>query len=125
MCLLMACVGEVEARERARHAPPEAVICERNQLTSYHGELSAYRAEQAGIHFEIATEWGTVENLVIPVNDPARPDTAFLLEGAPFGSSDWDAIASEPGSRTPRPGIGLIAWVCLDDETATMIDWRP
>lgn len=125
LLLLLANPGTTEAREPIRHAPPEASLCERNQLTSYSGVLSAYRVGPPGLQVEIATGWGSVETVVLPLADPVQPEAAFLLHSKPFGISDWSAIESKPGNRTPRPEIGLIAWVCLDNETATLIDWRP
>ena len=105
-----------------RIMPPEQVRCDRNQLTSYFGDVTAYKRGKARVWLRIATDYGTVEE--VTAIDPAEKDPAnlFLYQGHAFSSADWQRIERKPGVL--RKGTRATAWVCSDGKTAPVIDWN-
>jgi hypothetical protein len=106
----------------ARLRPPAVLQCARNDLTSYTGELQAYRRGPDTTRIGIRTDEGTSE--VVALQHPhADPSAMFLLNGAGFSETDWRRIESSTG--VARPGLRLTAWICLDGRTPPVIDWQP
>lgn len=104
------------AASRGRLAPPAAVRCNRNELTSYTGKVSKYRRKSSKTTLVIQTSAGTVESITI--TDPIR---SYLVNGTPFTAADWNRIELRKGAL--RPGMSAIAWVCSGGKT--VVDWRP
>lgn len=104
------------AASRGRLAPPAAVRCDRNELTSYTGKVSKYRRQSSKTTLVIETSADTVETITI--TDPIR---SYLVNGTPFTAADWNRIELRKGAL--RPGMSAIAWVCSGGET--VVDWRP
>lgn len=105
----------------ARLAPPAAIACERNRLTSYSGRVTAVRRGTEGDTVTIETDWGSVESFTVAV--AGQPEPAYLLGGKPMRAEDWPAVLNDAGE--PQPDLGAIAWVCGDPPEYTVIDWRP
>lgn len=95
-----------------RLAPPEAVGCDRNELTSYTGKVTRYRRDGWKVTITIATTADTIERVT------AR---RHLIEGQPFTAADWIRIERRKGVL--RKDMSAIAWVCTGGET--VVDWRP
>jgi rhodanese-related sulfurtransferase len=91
-----------------RLAPPDAVKCDRNQLTSYAGKVTRIVRKKGEIRLTMHTSADTVETVVV------RSSSSFLIEGKAFASADW--------KRIPE-GTSAIAWVCKNG--ASLVDWRP
>lgn len=105
---------------RGRLAPPDAVKCDRNQLTSYAGKARTYRRGQGKTTIVIDTSANTVETVTLRHNgDDASP--SYLIEGKPFTKADWKRIETKKGVL--RDDVSLVAWVCTNG--ATVVDWRP
>lgn len=113
--------AEPPAPAAGRLAPPSAVKCDRNQLTSYAGRVTAYARSEGRTTLTIATDDGTVETVIVAHPGSDDPSTAFLLEGAAFGQDGWKRIEQSRGVL--HPSMRAIAWVCTGGET--IIDWRP
>lgn len=94
-----------------RLRPPDAVKCDRNQLTAYIGRVTQYRREKDETILTIATSAGTVETVTVR----GEPSRSYLLEGKRFDE--------ERAERVVRPGASAIAWVCKNG--TTIVDWRP
>jgi hypothetical protein len=113
---------EAAAGERGRVMPPAQVRSDRNQLTSYFGDVTSYKRGKVRVWLRIATDYGTVEE--VTVVDPAEKDPAnlFLYQGQAFTSADWQRIERKPGVL--RKGTRATAWVCRDGKTPPLIDWN-
>lgn len=97
-----------------RLAPPAAVKCDRNDLTSYAGLVTAFERGKDRVTVTIATSAGTTETV-------SAPHAGFLIEGQPFTPADWKRIEEREGVLLPK--TSLIAWVCADG--TVVLDWRP
>jgi hypothetical protein len=106
-----------------RMMPPQAVTCDRNQLTSYSGAVRAYQRQHGATRLSIHTDWDTDESVELYHAGSDDPSPQFLLSGRPFRSSDWQQIESAPGILIR--GMRATAWVCTDGENPTLIDWQP
>lgn len=106
-----------------RLAPPSAVTCDRNQLTSYAGEVKVFRREPESIRISMLTDWDSVEEFTLFHPGEAGSSIPYLVFGEPMVSSDWARIEVEPGLL--KPGIRAIAWVCSDPAHPPILDWRP
>lgn len=108
---------------RSRVAPPVTLACERNQLTSFSGEIIDYQRGENSTHIRIKTDWDTVESLILEHAEADDPASYFRVFGQAFTASDWARIEIQPGVLIK--GMRVIAWVCLDGKTPLVIDWRP
>jgi hypothetical protein len=116
-------VADARPVDRGRVAPPAALVCDRNQLTSYNGQVARYQRDETATFITIATDWGTNESVTIahPAPDSAR--NHFLLNGQGFPANGWQSIETDTGEL--RAGMRVIVWVCGDGKTQPVIDWRP
>ena len=112
-------------RSAGRVMPPPELVCDRNDLTSYNGALTAYTPHSDFTLIEIATEWDTIEAVRVPHSAEHEIEAAFTIYGEAFKPEHWVKLGALDGSRLPAKGTQLIAWVCLDGETPPIIDWRP
>lgn len=108
-------------REGARLAPPALVTCDSNDLTVYSGRVTAYRRTPARTTLTVATDWETVERVVIRRTDKRSPQDFFLIEGRPFTAADWRRI--ERRSGVLRRGVRANVWVCADGRNP-VVDWQ-
>lgn len=110
-------------RHIGRLAPPPAITCDRNQLTSWTGEVTGYRRMEDKTWLEISTDEDTVEQTTI--DHAGQPDASarYLLWGETFLESNWFDIEQSPGKLID--GIRATAWICLDGATAAIVDWQP
>lgn len=104
-----------------RLAPPAAVKCDRNELTSYAGLVKSYERKQGRTTIVIATSAGTTEKVTLEHSGSDDPSRAFLFEGGEFVADDWKKIEKSHGVL--HDGMNVIAWVCSKGET--IVDWRP
>lgn len=104
-----------------RLAPPEAVTCDRNQLTSYAGRVTSYKRAKGKTVLVMHTSADTVETLTLTHAGSDDPSRFFLLEGKPFTAKDWSRIEKKKGELISN--MSAVAWVCTGG--ATIIDWRP
>jgi hypothetical protein len=114
LALLLAAASE----ELPRLAPPPAVTCPRDHMTSYTGRIVSYRRTAEALVLTIRTDWDTTERVQLA---PLRPDH-LLVHGAPFAATDWVRIESSPDHA--RPDLRATAWVCGDGRPP-VIDWQP
>lgn len=113
--------GGASATRGGRLAPPAAVSCDRNQLTSYAGKVKSYRRQRGKTVLVIDTSAGTTERVTLlhkGTDDPAR---FFLIDGTPLTSRDWPRIERRKGEL--HPNMSAVAWVCQNG--TSIIDWRP
>ena len=114
--------GDTTAHQRtagARLAPPAALQCERNQLTSYQGAVKRLSlTEPTKICLTIETAWGSEEAFRLTGNEDSAIEAQMLWNGQAFSPANWETLKS--GQE-----LHAIAWVCEDNATPTVIDWRP
>lgn len=105
-----------------RLAPPAALECDRNRLTSFSGTVADYERSDERIALTVETDAGTVEEFVLTFDRAVGPWSHFLLRGEPYPRGEWDRIEEAP-SRL-HPDLGIIVWVCRGDPDP-VFDWRP
>ena len=115
---LLALALAAAPEDPSRLAPPAAVTCPRDHLTSYTGRVVSYRRTTEALVLTIRTDWDTTENVRLA---PPRLDH-LRVGGAPFAAADWARIEPSPGHV--RPDLRATAWVC-DDGRPPVIDWQP
>lgn len=124
---LMACSRLAHSEESAVRAgrimPPAALVCDRNQLTSWTGQVTGYRRESGQTWIEIHTDEETVESLTVAHAGKADASAHYLLWAQSFTQEDWQRV--EKSSGVLRPGMRATAWICSDGVTPAVIDWQP
>ena len=105
----------------SRLAPPEAVKCDRNDLTSHAGRVTSYKREKERTVLVMATSAGTIETVVVKHGGKRDASSLYLIEGQPFTAADWKRIERRKGVLLPD--VSAIAWVCGNG--VNVIDWRP
>ncbi len=103
--------------------PPATLVCDRNQLTSWTGEVTGYRRESDQTWIEIHTDEQTVESTTIEHPDKVDASEHYLLWAQPFTQEDWQTVEQLPGVLLP--GMRATAWICNDGVTPALIDWQP
>lgn len=109
------------AASGGRLAPPDAVTCDRNKLTSFAGKVTKYSRRNGITTLTIATSADTIETVSVRHRGSKDPSRSFLIVGKRFTSADWKRIEKKPGVL--RPGMSVVAWVC--EVGPTVVDWRP
>ncbi len=104
-----------------RLRPPDAVKCDRNQLTSFAGKVTSYRRQKDKTILVMHTSADTVETITVRHSGKADPRRSYLLDNRPFTAADWKRIERRKGVL--RPNMSAVAWVCTNG--ATIVDWRP
>jgi len=124
---LMACSSlahsEPPAAQTGRIMPPATIVCDRNELTSWSGEVTGYRRESDQTWIEIHTDAETVESTTIAHTGKADASEHYLLWAQAFTEEDWQKV--EQSSGVLRPGMRATAWICSDGVTPAVIDWQP
>lgn len=109
------------ASRGGRLAPPAAITCDRNELTSYTGKVKSYKRQRGKTVLVIDTTADTTERVTLMHKDTDDPSRFYLVDSTPFTSRDWSRIERRKGEL--HPNMSAIAWVCSDGQT--IIDWRP
>lgn len=122
---ISACGGENRQTDRghSRIAPPARLDCDHNHLTSYNGQVAEYHRSEDSITITIDTDWDTEETVSLEFTEKDSPAAHFLMNGKEFIKDDWLKVEVEPGVLVT--GMYAFVWVCLDEETPPVIDWRP
>jgi rhodanese-related sulfurtransferase len=113
--------GGASASRGGRLAPPAAVSCDRNQLTSYAGKVQSYKRQRGKTVLVLDTSAGTTERVTILHKGTDDPSRFYLIAGTPFTSRDWSRIERRKGEL--HPNMSAVAWVCSNG--TSIIDWRP
>ncbi|HEU4887964.1 MAG TPA: rhodanese-like domain-containing protein [Thermoanaerobaculia bacterium] len=109
------------ASRGGRLAPPAAVTCDRNELTSYTGKVKSYKRQRGKTVLVIDTTADTTERVTLVHKDTDDPSRFYLIDSTPFTSRDWSRIERRKGEL--HPNMSAIAWVCSNG--TTVVDWRP
>lgn len=109
------------ASRGGRLAPPAAVTCDRNELTSYTGKVKSYKRQRGKTVLVIETTADTTERVTLVHKDTDDPSRFYLIDSTPFTSRDWNRIERSKGEL--HPNMSAIAWVCSNG--TAIIDWRP
>ena len=113
--------GGASASRGGRLAPPAAVSCDRNELTSYTGKVKSYQRQRDKTVLVIDTSADTTERVTLQHKGTDDPSRFYLIDGTPFTSRDWSRIEHKKGQLNPN--MSAVAWVCNDGRA--YIDWRP
>ncbi|MCG9722093.1 hypothetical protein [Shewanella sp. Isolate7] len=116
-CLAMGLCLWMSPALAERLRAPDFVPCERNQLTSWQGEVFNYHRSETQIAFGIRTVDGTLERL-----DIAYRLEQMRLNGGLFTLPDWKRLELSPGAL--RPSVRVRVWRCDNAGAISfMIDW--
>ena len=107
-----------------RLMPPTTLKCDRNDLTSYDGEVKAYRRRKGSTFLRIRTNFDTTEEVTIRHPGTDDPSRFYLINGQRFTRSDWRRI--ERGRKILKSGMRANVWVCRDNpKIQPVVDWQP
>jgi len=109
------------ASRGGRLAPPAAVECDRNQLTSHAGRVRSYERRRDSTVLVLETSAGTTEKLTVRHPGSDDPSRYFMIDGTAFTPRDWPRIEGKKQRLLPK--MSAIAWVCSNG--TTYVDWRP
>lgn len=98
-----------------RLGPPAAVTCDRNDLTSFTGEVVKYYRKAGYIKLTIKTDEGTRETVELRMWD------TLLLNAAPMKADEWPKVEQREGKL--KPGVRATAWICTGGKP--VLDWQP
>lgn len=115
LAVLLTLLAEPVTAQRGRYMPPDAVGCDRNNLTSYIGEVTRYNRDASGIRITLKTDDGTVEDVGF------GPGDKILLNGVEMQESEWRKVEEKTGKL--KAGMRAIAWICRGGRP--VLDWRP
>lgn len=111
-------------QERSRIMPPPQLKCDRNDLTSYDGQVLAYRRRKGSTFLRIRTNFDTTEEVTIRHTGTDDPSEFYLLIGKAFMRSDWRRI--EKRTKVLKRGMRANVWVCRGNPSIQpVVDWRP
>ena len=122
LLLVLLSLVDLQPRTTDRLAPPAAVTCPRNNLTSYTGRVTRWSRRTSETTLTIATDWETTETVTVKHHGTDDPSRSFLLNANAFQSSDWAQIEESKGKL--KTGMRATAWVC-DDGRQPIVDWQP
>ena len=111
-------------QERGRRiAPPSALTCDRSDVTLYDGRVLTYRRRKGSTFLRMRTSFDTTEVVTLHHRGTDDPSAFFLLNGEPFGKSDWRKIERRKGVL--RPGVRANVWVCRGNPAIQpLVDWQ-
>jgi hypothetical protein len=113
----------VEASQ-GRIAPPDALKCDRSDLTLYDGRILAYRRRKGRTFLRVRTNYDTTEEVTIRHPRTGDPSKFYLLNGEPFTKDDWVRIEKSKGVLKDEMRANI--WVCRDKPSIQpVVDWRP
>ena len=98
-----------------RYRPPAAVACDRNNLTSYTGEVTQYARKAGQISLTLKTDADTVESVTF------APGDKILLNAEAITEDGWKHVEEKEGKL--KPGMRATAWVCRGGRP--VLDWQP
>jgi hypothetical protein len=101
--------------QRGRYMPPPAVECNRNNLTSYTGEVTGYSRKDGKILLTLKTDADTVETVSL------RPGDKILLNAKPMNEKDWTQVEEKEGKL--KAGMRATTWICRGGRP--VLDWQP
>lgn len=124
---LIACTSMADSEtapvRAGRIMPSGNLLCDRNQLTSWTGEVTGYRRNSTQTWIEMHTDEATVESTIVDNLGQADASSQYLLWAQPFSTDDWSRIEQSEGVL--HKGMRATAWICLDGKTSPVIDWQP
>ena len=104
--------------------PLPQLKCDRNDLTSYDGRVTAYRRRKGSTFLRIRTNFDTTEEVTIRHPRTDDPSKFYLLNGNAFMRSDWRSI--EKSTKVLRRGMHANVWVCRGNPSIQpVVDWQP
>jgi len=101
---------------------PEYVSCNRNQLTSWTGPITAYNHSLGTTQFTVITDDGTLERLSLEYEKESELMDQYFLNGKSFVESDWQHI--ESAEQQLLSGIRATVWLCLDEAVHPVVNWQ-
>jgi len=111
-------------QERGRIMPLPQLKCDRSDLTSYDGQVLAYRRRKGTTFLRIRTNFDTTEEVTIRHPGTDDPSEFYLLNGNAFMRSDWRRIEKRPKSL--KRGMRANVWVCRGNPSIQpVVDWQP
>ena len=114
-------LGAAPTQSRTRLRPPDAVKCDRNQLTAHSGKVTQWSRDDSTARLAMDTDADTKENFTVRFEKGTQPEKWFLLGGEVMKSADWNKVEVTRGKL--RTGIQATVWLC-QGAANPIIDWR-
>ncbi|WP_444936506.1 hypothetical protein ACJJIW_01320 [Microbulbifer sp. JMSA004] len=105
-----------------RLAVPNYVTCDRNELTSWQGQITKIELEQDGVKVWIATDDGTNEVLNLTMPNWKGVLGQFRLRDKSFHASDWGSLFDTDGKL--KAGVRAVIWLCNTEGVSPVINWQ-
>ncbi|USD20633.1 hypothetical protein MJO52_16365 [Microbulbifer variabilis] len=102
---------------------PGYVACNRNQLTSWQGEVTKLVRTGNSVKVWISTDYDTKESLELTMPSWKALLGQFRLQGKEFLESDWGKVTDPQAGL--RPGVRAVIWLCENKAYPTVINWQP
>jgi hypothetical protein len=102
---------------------PEYVSCDRDQLTSWTGQVVAYNHHDIKTQITLDTDDGTTESLTLELSQADTLMAQYYVHGKHFTPSDWVKIEDE--DLHILPNIRATVWLCHDTSILPIINWLP
>ena len=115
MVILLALAAFPSIAQRGRYMPPPAVGCDRNNLTSYTGEVTRYSRKDGKICLTLKTDEDTVETVSL------KPGDKILVNAQEMKQEDWKRVEEKEGRL--KAGMRATAWICRGGRP--VLDWQP
>ena len=119
--LLTLTLATAPSQGRTRLRPPDAVKCDRNQLTAHSGTVTQWSRDDSVARLNMNTDAETKESFTVRFEKGTPPEKWFLLGGEVMRPEDWNKVESARGRL--RPGIQATVWICQGTPNP-VIDWR-
>ena len=113
--------GEAAQERQGRLRPPASLTCDRNQLTSFSGDVVQWSRNETEARLTLDTDAETRESFTLRFEAGRSPEAQFLLGGEAFRADDWAKVESARGRI--RPGMRATVWVC-EGSANPVVDWR-
>lgn len=105
-----------------RIRPPDAIKCDRNNLTSFTGRVLLLTRKAGNTIIRMRTDENTTERFIIRHPGTNDPTPFFLLRTEPFKKDNW--ILIEVRKNVVKPKMRATVWVC-NDGSNPIVDWQP
>jgi hypothetical protein len=120
--ILMSMLGSSTAQAE-RLLVPDYVSCDRNNLTSWTGQVVAYTHHDLKTVITLDTDDGTTETLTLEPSQTAALTAQYYVHGKHFELADWAKIENE--DRHLLPNIRATVWLCSEASILPIINWLP
>ena len=100
---------------------PAYLTCDRNEVTSWTGEVTSYMRKGGRLQLQVLTDAETLEHLLLKTESKNNLQRQFYLDNTRFIKEQWNWLEDESGELN-EPRFATV-WLCLDEKTLPVINW--